>query len=334
MIDLVAPEGPVVAEFGAFVAGLHGPTIVHVAGHDRSRSRVVAGTLHGNEPSGLRAIHRVLADAIRPAVDTWFFLGAIEAARAAPGFAHRMLPGRRDLNRCFRAPFDGVDGRIAARALELLRGTSPELVIDLHNNTGHNPAYGVGVALDGPHLALASAFAGTYVHSTLSLGTFTEAFADLAPAVAIECGRAGDLAADATAHAGLLRVLQAPSLATLPVADPLAILVDPVRVQLVAGASLAYADAPVPGVDVTLVPDIDRHNFQGLAPEAALGWLAPGRPWPLVAIEVGGGDRSRALLHDDAGVLRARTGFVPMMATTDVAAAQSDCLFYAASRRS
>ncbi len=332
-IDLIAPgiDDDVCADPDAFLAGLRRPTIFHVRGRDRARARVVAGTLHGNEPSGLRAIHRVLVDRLEPAVDVWFFLGAVEAARAAPGFAHRMLPGRRDLNRCFRPPFDDLDGAIARDALAQLRAVQPELIVDLHNNTGHNPAYAVGPSTDGAYLGLTALFARTFVHSGMSLGTFSEAFADLAPSVAIECGRAGDPGADATAHAGLVRLLRLEDPEALVVTDPMAILVDPVRVMLRPGVTLAFAARPVPGVALTLVPDVDRHNFQTLAPGTALGWLEG--PWPLVAMDEHGRERAHELFLDDGGTLRTRTTFVPMMATTDVAAATQDCLFYAASRQ-
>lgn len=332
-IAVVEVGEPVTPDVDVFLAGLDRPTIFHMPGDDPSRARVVAGTLHGNEPSGLRAIHRVLSESTRPPVDCWFFVGAVEAARAAPGFAQRMLPGRRDLNRCFRAPFRDRDGRVAQATLEVLRTARPELVVDLHNNTGHNPAYGIGHQLDDAHLALAALFARTYVHSTLAMGTFTEALTDLAPAVAIECGRAGDPAADATAYAGLRRLLALPHLEP-PVLDaPMAILVDPVRVMLRSGVRVAFGEAPVPGVDVTLVPDVDRHNFETLQPGAQLGWLAHTGAWPLVAIGHDGRDRSRELLRDDAGILRTQTTVVLMMATRDEAAATHDCLFYAATRR-
>jgi hypothetical protein len=110
------------------------------------------------------------------------------------------------------------------------------------------------------------------------------------------------------------------------------ILVDPVRVELRDGATIAFGDEPYHGADVTLVPDIDRHNFQSLAPGATLGWLRLGQPRPLVAIDERGRECSRELLVADGDALRTRTTIVPMMATTDAEAARGDCLFYAASR--
>jgi predicted deacylase len=160
----------------AFLDGLPGPTLLRLAGRDRGRVRVVAGTLHGNEPSGVRAIHHALRTVV-PAVDVLFFVGAVEAARAEPRFGRRMLPGRRDLNRCFRPPHhgDGEDGRVAEAVLAQVRAAHPEAVVDLHNNTGHNPAYAIGTAVDGPRLALGALFAERFVCSSVRLGTFVEA---------------------------------------------------------------------------------------------------------------------------------------------------------------
>lgn len=338
VIDVVDQPDPakIPEQPGELLARLRGPTIFRVAGRDRGRARVVAGGLHGNEPSGFRAIHRVLRSGEQPAVNTAFFIGAVDAARAAPGHAHRMLPGRRDLNRCFRPPFDGdLDGRIAGRALELLRAPSPEAVIDLHNNTGHNPVYGVGARLDPGRLQLCALFAPRYICSRLALGTFAEAFEDLAPSITIECGRAGDPSADEAAHAGLLRFLRLEALSAAgppPPADGLSILEDPVRVTLVPGSTLAFGPRPDLAADLTLDGEIDRHNFQRLAAGTLLGWVRPGSTWPLVTVDASGADLSRALFTVEEGTVRVATPFVPVMMTTDPVAAQADCLFYAVRR--
>ncbi|MBQ0785555.1 MAG: hypothetical protein KBT66_15110, partial [Amphritea sp.] len=41
---------------GAFLRQLGGPTLIVVDGRDNSRCRAIATLLHGNEPSGVRAI--------------------------------------------------------------------------------------------------------------------------------------------------------------------------------------------------------------------------------------------------------------------------------------
>ena len=74
-------------------------------------------------------------------------------------------------------------------------------------------------------------------------------------------------------------------------------------------------------------------QFETVAAEGRLGWVAPGAPWPLVAVDVTCTDISRTLFHLDGQELRTRVTMVPIMMTTDAVIAQSDCLFYAAHRR-
>ncbi len=329
-IDLGA-RGRVEASPERFLASLRGPTLFRRAGRDPSRVRVASGLMHGNEPSGFRAVHRALSEDLTPETDVWFLVGAVEAALAPPGFAHRMLPGRRDLNRCWRAPFDGPDGEAARDALSTLLAVTPEAVVDLHNNTGRNPAYVLSSRVDAAAITLCGHFATRLVHNEIRLGTFVEAFDHLCPAATVECGRAGDPQADATAWAGLQRFLRASSFSGLAVeAEPVAVLRDPARVRLREGLSLAFAERPIDGVDVTFDAEVDRHNFETLAAGSVLAWVRPEVAWPVEAVDASGRALSRALFSLDAGALVTRAPMVPIMMTTSVAAATSDCLFYAA----
>lgn len=337
MSPLATIERPTGAALGAtadaWLERLGGPTLVRVPGRDSSRCRAVVTLLHGNEPSGVRALHAWLASGVVPAVDALLLVAAVAAARRPPGFAHRTLPGTRDLNRCFRPPFEGDEGTLAAATLAALRATRPEALIDLHNNSGHNPPYGVGVALDNARLALTALFATRFVHSTIRLGALTETTVDL-NAVTIECGRAGDPAADAVARAGLDRFLGAESLG-LDAAPPcaLTVLTDPVRVAVRPGIRIAFGELPVGGADLTLRGDVDRHNFEVLLPGVPVGWLADGAPWPLDARGADGDDVSRDYFVTDGPLLVTRRAMVPIMMTTSVDAALADCLFYAAHQR-
>jgi hypothetical protein len=160
-----------------------------------------------------------------------------------------------------------------------------------------------------------------------------EATAAIAPTVTIECGRAGDPAADANARVGLTRFLATTDLAALPV-PALRILTHPLRVCVRPGVRLAFGDAPVAAADLTLARDVDRHNFEELAPGTAIGWVGAGSPWPLAAHGRDGEDRSRELFAVRGGVLYARQPLTPIMMTTDARAAAADCLFYAVRRSS
>ena len=75
-----------------FLTRLGGPTWIVLSGRDPLRTRAVTTLLHGNEPSGVRAIFQWLRSGTRPRVNLACFIGAVEAALAQPGFAYRHLP--------------------------------------------------------------------------------------------------------------------------------------------------------------------------------------------------------------------------------------------------
>ncbi|MGL4566571.1 MAG: succinylglutamate desuccinylase, partial [Halioglobus sp.] len=89
-----------------FLRWLDGPTCFFLSGEDPGRTRALVTLLHGNEPSGAMALWRWLRSARRPAVNVVCIVASVVAALAPPLFSHRMLPRARDLNRCFRPPFD------------------------------------------------------------------------------------------------------------------------------------------------------------------------------------------------------------------------------------
>jgi hypothetical protein len=315
-----------------FLRSLGGPALIRLAGRDSSRTRVVSTLLHGNEPSGLRAIQRFLRSSEIPATDVLFFIGAVGTAITEPEFSHRALPERRDANRVWTAPWDTPEGQVANQALDHFRAADPECLVDLHNNTGHNPAYGVAFQVGPAELYLVSLFADRVVHTPLELRSLMEATVHDFPSITIECGRAGDPAADEAAWRGLDRLLAIDRLDFTQPHDPVLILGAPVRVCLEAGIALAFADAPDPSVPLTISRDIDRHNFEWLEAGSPIGWLEAGPDWPLRAIAGAGDECSRTLFEVDKGVLRTRREFIPIMMTTNREIAQSDCLFYAVQR--
>jgi hypothetical protein len=309
-----------------FLAALGGPCAILVPGRDRGRVRAVTTLLHGNEPSGFAAVHRWLRDDAEPAVDTLLVIANVEAALAPPGFDHRMLPGREDLNRCFLGPFTSRDGALAQAILQVLREARPEAVLDIHNNSGHNPPYAVGVEPTREALSLAGLFGHRFVWSHLQLGALMEAIADL-PSATIEVGRSGDPAADEVAYAGLSRFLASTQLFGAGPPEAMQVLVMPMRVRLQPGTRLAIADAAEPDADLTIQADLDRHNFECIPQDSAIGW-AEGTRLPLELIDEAGRDRAAEFFRIEKGQLRTRIPLVPIMITTDPKAAAGDCLFY------
>jgi len=302
---------------------------LRVPGRDRSRTRAVATLIHGNEPSGLRAVHAWLRTGAVPATDVVFWIAALRTALGPPLFARRALPGGRDLNRCFRPPFTGsAEDELAGEALALLRETRPELLLDLHNNTGHSPAYAVGYREAAVEVAVSSLFGDFFVHSGIALGALTEVTVDDFPSVTIECGRAGDPEADAIARRGLARALELDHLRAHALEERVRVLRDPLRVRIRDGVKLHIGEAPGAGADLTVAADVDRHSFELLPAGTRIGWLRPGADWPIELRTTAGNDLARDWFRVRDGRLEAARPLIPLMVTTDVAIASSDCLFY------
>jgi len=321
------PAGGEVGETAEdFLRLLGGPRWIHLRGKDRSRTRAVATLLHGNEPSSLRALHRLLKESCRPATDILVLVAAVEAAREAPGFAHRMLPGTRDLNRCFAGPFTDAQGILAREILDGLKAGRPEALVDVHNTSGSGPAYGVGTRLEPPCLAITSLFAPRYVLTDIRLGSLMDATADLCPTATIECGGARSSAADDVALRGLERFLCSESVLATPGGRDVVVLEHPRRIRLAPGAQLAYSQAPVAGRTLTLRSDIDRFNSTVLPAGELIGWTNE-----LGVLSAAGGRGFTPLgelFEVSNGRLCATRALQLFMATTDARMAEEDCVFY------
>ncbi len=313
-----------------FLGVLGGPSLIEIPGRDRSRLRVVSTLLHGDEPSGIRALHRWLRTRTRPAVDTLLFIAAVETALAPPGFVQRFAPGRPDLNRVWSAPFEGEEGALAESVLEVLGARSPECLVDLHNNTGQNPAYGVAFRLGVPERNLVARYARRIIHTPIELGTIVEATCDDFPAVTVECGRSGDPVADDLAFVGTREILEREDLGLESVPPMLEVVVDPVRVRVRPGVQLVFGDGPSQVSGLVMSRDIDRHNFELVPAGTCIGWVSPGTDWPIEAIGAGGNDRSFDLFQVAGGRVETRREMIPVMMTTHRENALADCLFYAA----
>jgi hypothetical protein len=311
-----------------FLRLLGGPTWICLDGQDPSRTRAVTTLLHGNEPSGTRALHRFLSSGQRPATNVMALVASVEAALAPPGFAHRMLPGRRDLNRCFTDASTDAEASLARAILADLRAVRPEALVDLHNTSGMGPCYGVGARADAEQLALVSLFSGYHVLSDIRLGTLVEAAENNWPTVTIECGGARDPRSDEIAYAGLARYLGAAALFGAPEAGAaVSVLRHPIRVRLADGAAVAYGGEPVTGAPLTLRRDIDRFNSTVLTEADPIGWASSMEI--LTARDGHGVELREELLTLREGCLHARRPLRLFMATTDARIAAEDCLFYA-----
>ena len=328
-------RNPSPADFGNTVAEflqvLDGPACILFEGRDSARTRALVTLLHGNEPSGVMALLRYLKSGRRPAVNVVCIVASVAAALAPPLFSHRMLPRARDLNRCFRPPFDDAQGELAQEILEILHLHAPEAVVDMHNTSGSGPSFGVCTYMDRQHDALVSLFTQRLIISNLDLGALMEISEETCPTVTVEVGGRLDDAAHELAWEGLCRYFEAATVLR-PVDDTdwgLELLRDPIRLELKEHVTLTYAEAPCASYDITLKPDIEHYNFGAVRPDTLLGWADGEARSLFAALDAAGRCAVSELVRIEDGNLYPAQPLKLFMITNNAAIAQSDCLFYA-----
>lgn len=306
------------------------PTVIRVAGRDPSRTRAMATLLHGNEPSGLFALHRWLLEQHTPEVNMLFLLGGVYPAKIPPRFSLRQLPDGRDLNRCFKEPFEGKEGAIAEAILAELRKANPECLLDVHNTSGTGPAFAVTITNDAAHQALTSLFTDRLIMTDLRLGALMEYSEQEVPTVTIECGGAQDDNAHQLAYEGLVRYASRPDVLSLEKADwEVAVLRNPIRVELAPEATIEYCLEPTGQADLTFPPDIEHRNFGIVSPDEPLGWIGKKGLGILTAISHNRTENMAQVLRVKDGQIYPAQSIKTFMITTNPVIAKSDCLFYA-----
>ncbi|MCB1670642.1 MAG: succinylglutamate desuccinylase [Gammaproteobacteria bacterium] len=315
-----------------FLTFLPGPSRIHVPGRDSSRCRILVTLLHGNEPSGIRALHTLLKECFFPAVDIYCYLMAIEAAELAPRFTFRQVPGKRDYNRCFLPPFDSDDqGPVCQQLLEEIQQLNPEAVVDMHNTSGEGPSFGVVTRYDARHDRIVSLFTDRCVVTELRLGALMETSTAQLPVVTVECGGAFEAAADRIALDGMTRYFGVEALFREEHQDlETEVFFHPMRVEMNQAEIIACAEHYVPGSDITLTRDIEHHNFGLVTPDTLLGWVAPGTLEKMAAFDTERTNHFRSLYREEEGGLYPRCNQKLFMITSNLAIARSDCLWYTA----
>jgi hypothetical protein len=324
-------ESPGPHEIGSnvkeFLEVLGKPTWITVKGRDNSRLRVIVTLLHGNEPSGVKAIHRWLSNPSIPATSLAFFIGYVDAALEPPLFTHRFLPGEKDLNRCFAPPHVGEQEQLALALIEILQSQKPEAIFDLHNTSSNSEPFAVTFMDSVPIRQLSTLVTRNLLLMQTKLGTILEHSRPDMPIITIEFGKSTDPRSDHLAIELLDKLISRESIFSHD-CEALRLLRDPIRLELQSGCTVAYSDSPVANADVTILHSIDTYNFLDLAPHTIIGWIHDGPENVLKARTPNGKSLLDELFTFDGGKIRNRSKMTLSMATTDPAIAAGDCLAY------
>jgi hypothetical protein len=310
-----------------FLHNLQGPSWIEIPGKNMTSRRVVVTLLHGNEPSGLKAVHTLLKQKIVPATQLGIMIASVDAASYNPSFSHRYIPGERDLNRCFTPPYPDNQSRLAENILELLHRFEPEAVIDTHNTSSHSEPFCVAVNENVPTLELASLFADSLIVLDQSLGTLLEQVNQNIPTVTVEFGGFMDPNADSLALKTLRHFITADTVSGHDISS-LRMLTEPLRLETEHHLTVTYSASIDEQADLTIINTIDQLNFRTVAPGTILGWFAPHQHQNLVARDKNGTDMFGVYFDQTDGLLRTRESMTIFMATTDPGVANNDCLLY------
>ena len=304
---------------------LRGPSLFRLPGR-QAEPLFVSVLLHGNEDTGWRAIQAVLRQhrtrtLHRPLL---LFVGNIEAAKANV----RTLPQQEDYNRAWSGTprSDSPVARLMRSVVEIVGREGPFASIDVHNNTGHNPHYACVSSFGNAHLQLARLFSRTVVYFQQPLGVQSAALATICPAVAVECGRAGDAAGVARAAELIGSALTMERLPDRPVSDgDLDLMRTFAIIKIPPDTTFSFDGSEA---DFRLRCDLDRLNFSELDRGTLFGTLGMNTTRRLDVLPVSGSIADAGYFEYARGEIELSQRAIPAMLTLDPHAVRLDCLGY------
>ncbi len=306
-----------------FLSNLGGPSVIHITGRSSAKCRVIVTLLHGNEPSGLKAIYHLLSNQFIPEYDTKIIIASVVASLTEPVFTHRMLPGKTDLNRCFSSKQKDLQSQLAKAINENIKQFSPEAVVDIHNTSGSGPAFSVSIHNRPEYLAIASHFTHRMVYTDIRLGSIMEQDYGC-PIVTIEAGGAYDEQADVNALNGITSYLQAKDI--FEQKQDIEILKNPRRLELEVESTVKYDTKMSPLANVTFRQDIEKFNFQRVKENTLLAWV-DGDEMSHFMLDKEDDDITRYFRVESNSLVTSQP-LILFMITTREPIAKSDCLFY------
>ena len=319
------PAGLLSAAPAELATLLGGPTLIHLPGR-RTPALFTSVLLHGNEDVGLLAVQQLLARYQERELPRALsiFIGNVAAAR----HGLRRLDAQPDYNRVWPGGVarESPERQMMSEIVDNMRDRGVFASIDVHNNTGLNPHYGCVNRLDPSFLHLATLFSRTVVYFTEPPGVQSRAFADLCPAVTIECGKPGSPGSDTHAAEFLEAALHLSEFPQHPVAAHDIDLYHTVATVKVPD-NIDFSFGPGPAA-LQFEPDLDHLNFRELAAGTRFARILSKASAPLHIPDASGGNRWQEFFTLADGNLVLRRPLMPSMLTLDQRIIRQDCLCY------
>ncbi len=320
------PEGLLERPASSLYKQLDGPTLIHIPGEIET-PLFISVLQHGNENTGWEAVRRLLkgySNAKQLPRSISLLIGNVQAAR----FNRRRLDEQLDFNRCWPTSKPGEEKselhKVFREVLEVMRVKKPFAAIDIHNNTGQNPHYAAINRLDNKFFHLAKLFSDTVVYFTIPEGVLSNAFADICPAITLECGLAGDTHGTDHSLAYLELLLRLKALNNTPVKD-IGLFHMVATVKVAPGLEIGFNGSQC---DLVLPPELDHLNFQEIPSNTTFGSVRKGLSRPLITTDMHGMDVTNRYFRIQANQVLTTRPVMPSMLTVNERVIRQDCLCY------
>ena len=301
---------------------LEKPTLIHLQGKN-PQPLFICTLLHGNETTGFYALQNLLKQYQQTELprSVSIFIGNVEAAAQNL----RRLDRQVDYNRIWPGTHEHflAEAHMMKHVTEIMQQKHPFASIDIHNNTGCNPHYGCINKLDIQYLALAGLFGHTVVYFTSPKGVQSSAFAELCPAVTLECGQSGERYGIDHATKYLHTVL---NLDEIPSAVPehIHLYHTVARVFIPEGYSFGFSD----DATINLHSEIESYNFRALTPGTVFASIEPDSSAYLQTFDDDDREVDRDYFEYKENEIVLKKSMMPAMLTTDTTVIRQDCLCY------
>jgi succinylglutamate desuccinylase len=301
------------------------PTLLELPGKHEN-PLFVSVLLHGNEPTGFKAIQLILKkynDKELPRSLAIFF-GNIDAAK----HNLRRLDKQPDYNRIWPGTdvAENNETKLVKYVFERMKKQNVFASIDIHNNTGLNPHYACVNRLENSFLHLALLFGRLVVHFTRPKGVQSAAFASLCPAVTLECGRPDQ--PHGIQHAfeyvdSCLHLSDFPHQGVHP--QDIDLFHTVAQIKIAEQTSFSFTDIDA---DLLLDKDLERMNFTEVSAGTILGLTSKMHNIPLIAEDESGNNVTDQYfrIHNDR--LEITRQSMPSMLTLNEHVIKQDCFCY------
>lgn len=306
-------------------------TLFHLEGTQKT-PLFISVLLHGNETTGFLALQKLLLKHQQQSLprSLTFFLGNTKAA--SQGLRH--LENQPDFNRIWPGTelADTAESRMAQEIIDIMHQKKVFASIDVHNNTGLNPHYACINKTDNQFLQLANLFGRLIVYFIRPKGVQSAAFAEICPAVTLECGKPGQAHGIDHAFEYLNSCLHLSNLSdqAVPTQD-MAVYHTVARVKVNDNIDYSFDD---PKADLLLDKELERMNFTDMPAGTQLGTVLKKNCCPVsVEDEKGNIVTDQFFLVSDRTLSFKKTA-MPSMLTLDERVIKQDCLCYLMERMS